>query len=101
MSDPNQVFQAPPPPPFAPTPPPPEVEMSTPQTLTGVFFEPGRVFEALRSRPRFLIAGIILLVLTCGATAVLFQRVDRRAFIRDKMVQSPRIANMTPAQQEV
>jgi len=69
MSDPNQVFQAPPPPPFAPTPPPPTVEMSTPQTLTSIFFEPGRTFEALRSRPRFLIAGLILLVLTCLVTA--------------------------------
>jgi len=100
MSDPNQEFQAPPPPPFAPTPPPPAVEMSTPQTLTGIFFEPGRVFEALRSRPRFLIAGIILLVLTCGVTAALFQRVNMSAFIREKMEQSPRNANMTPEQKE-
>src|SRR5229473_4425356 len=100
MSDPNQEFQAPPPPPFAPTPPPPAVEMSTPQTLTGIFFEPGRVFEALRSRPRFLIAGIILLVLTIGVTAALFQRVNMSAFIREKMEQSPRNANMTPEQKE-
>jgi hypothetical protein len=100
MSDPNQDFQAPPPPPFAPTPPPPEVEMSTPETLANVFFEPGRVFEALRSRPRFLIAGIILLVLTCAVTAVLFQRVNMSAFVREKMEQSPRNANMTPEQKE-
>lgn len=101
MSDPNQEFQAPPPPPFAPTPPPPAVEMSTPQTLTGVFFEPGRVFEALRARPRFLIAGIVLLVLTCGVTAVLFQRVNMSAYIREKMEQSPRNANATPEQKEM
>jgi len=101
MSDPNQVFQAPPPPPFAPTPPPPAVEMSTPQTLVGIFFEPGRVFEALRSRPRFLIAGLLLLVLTCAVTAVMFQRIDMRAFIRDKMEQSQQNPNATPEQKEM
>jgi hypothetical protein len=101
MSDPNQVFQAPPPPPFAPTPPPPEVEMSTPQTLTGIFFEPGRVFEALRSRPRFLIAGIIMLLLTIGVTVALYQRVDMGEFIRQEMDRSPRNAAMPPQQKEM
>lgn len=101
MSDPNQDFPAPPPPPFAPTPPPPAVEMSTPQTLTGIFFEPGRVFEALRSRPRFLIGGIILLLLTIGVTAALYQRVDMGEFIRQEMDRSPRNAEMGPQQKEM
>jgi hypothetical protein len=38
------------------------VEMSTPQTLTGIFFEPGRTFDALRSRPRFLAAALICML---------------------------------------
>jgi hypothetical protein len=101
MSDPNQVFQAPPPPPFAPTPPPPAVEMSTPQTLTGIFFEPGRVFEALRSRPRFLIVGLILLILTCAVTALLFARIDMRGYIRDKMEQSQQNSTASPEQKEM
>ena len=101
MSDPNQIFQAPPPPPFAPTPPPPTVEMSTPQTLTGIFFEPGRVFEALRSRPRFLIAGLILLVLTCAVIALLFVRKDMTGYIRDKMEQQQSNQNATPEQKEL
>ena len=101
MSDPNQVFQAPPPPPFAPTPPPPEVEMSTPQTLIGIFFEPGRVFEALRGRPRFLVAGLIVLLLTIGVTAALYQRVDMGEFIRQQMDKSQRNAEMPPEQKEM
>ena len=32
-------------------------EMSTAETLTGIFFEPSRTFVALRARPRFLVAG--------------------------------------------
>jgi hypothetical protein len=100
MSDPNQEFQ-PPPPPFAAKPEPPTVEMSTAGTLTGIFFEPGRVFEALRSRPRFLAAGLVLLVLTIGVTAVVYQRIDMAQYIRDKMEKSPRNANSTPEQKEM
>ena len=60
MSDPNtQDFQTPPPPPAATATGP---EMSTPQTLTSILFEPGATFEALRARPRFLIAGIITVI---------------------------------------
>jgi hypothetical protein len=100
MSDPNQQFQPPPPPPFAPTPPPAAVEMSTVETLTGVFFEPGRVFESLRTRPRFLAAGIILLVLTIVVTVVLFTRVDMGAFIRQQMDRSSNSAAQTEQQKE-
>ncbi|HSS18458.1 MAG TPA: YIP1 family protein [Pyrinomonadaceae bacterium] len=62
MSDPNQEFQPPPPPPATPASAPPEETMSTPQTLTGIFFEPGRVFTALRDRPRFLVAAVVIMI---------------------------------------
>jgi hypothetical protein len=39
------------------------VEMSTPETLSGIFFEPGRTFEALRARPRFLVVALLSLVI--------------------------------------
>ena len=100
MSDPNPEFQPPPAPPFAAKPEPPTVEMSTAGTMTGIFFEPGRVFEALRSRPRFLVAGLVLLVLTIGVTAAVYQRIDMAQYIRDKMEKSPRNANATPEQKE-
>lgn len=37
--------------------------MSTPQTLTGIFFEPSHTFDALRIRPRFLVAALLSVVL--------------------------------------
>ncbi|HZH89150.1 MAG TPA: YIP1 family protein [Pyrinomonadaceae bacterium] len=37
--------------------------MSTPETLSNIFFEPGRTFEALRERPRFLVAALVALVM--------------------------------------
>ena len=100
MSDPNQQWQPPPPPPLAST---EETgpDMSTGATLTGIFFEPGRTFEALRKRPRFLIAGLVLLVLTIGVTALVYQRVDMGQFIRDKMERNPRNASQTEEQKEM
>jgi hypothetical protein len=99
MSDPNQEFQQSPPP-FATTPPPPDVDMSTPATLTSIFFEPTRVFEALRQRPRFLIAGIILVMLTLAVVGVLYQRVDMGEYIREQMDKSPQAAQIPPEQKE-
>ncbi len=88
------------PPPFNPQPDPPK-EMSFVETLTGIFFEPGRVFESLRTRPRFLAAGLVLLLLTVVVTAVLYARVDMGQYIREKMERSPRSANQTEEQKEM
>lgn len=101
MSDPNQQWQPPPPPPGVPSTDTTGPDMSTPATLSGIFFEPGRTFEALRKRPRFLVAGLILLVLTIGVTGLVFQRIDMGQYIRDKMDQNPRNANQTEEQKEV
>ena len=90
MSDPNQEFQPPPPPPLADTPPPAGETMSTPATLTGIFFEPSRTFEALRARPRFLVAGLILMLLTAGMVGALYSRIDMGEYIRQKMESSGR-----------
>jgi hypothetical protein len=100
MSDPNQQWQ-PPPPPAAPTPEAAGPEMSTPATLTGIFFEPSRVFKSFRSRPRFLVAGLILLVLTIGVTALVYQRIDMGQYIRDKMEKNQRNASQTEEQKEM
>ena len=76
-------------------------EMSTAETLTGIFFEPSRTFEALRARPRFLVAGIILLIVACLVTALIYMRVDMGQMIRDRIEQSPRAAQLTEDQKEM
>src|SRR4029079_8041298 len=76
-------------------------EMSTAETLTGIFFEPSRTFEALRARPRFLVAGLIVLILTCLVTAVMFMRVDMGQFIREQIEKSPRAAQLTEEQKDM
>jgi len=76
-------------------------EMSTGETITGIFFEPSRTFESLRARPRFLVAAIILLVLTIIVTAVLYMRVDMGQYIRDRIERSPNAAQVSEAQKEM
>jgi len=75
--------------------------MSTTETLTGIFFEPSRTFEALRARPRFLVAGLILLALACILTLVLYMRVDMGQVIRDTIERSPNAAQATEAQKDM
>lgn len=49
--------------------------MSTPETLANIFFEPGRTFEALRARPRFLVAAALALVAFMAFYLTYVQRV--------------------------
>lgn len=76
-------------------------EMSTAETLTNIFFEPSRTFEALRARPRFLVAGLILLILATVVTLVLYTRVDMGQFIRDRIERSPNAAQASEQQKEM
>ena len=101
MSDPNSND-------FVPPPPPPQpvsdttgaASMSTGQTLTGIFFEPGRVFESLRERPRFLVAGIICTIALLTFTTLFFQRVGFERMVTEAIESSPRAEQMTPEQKE-
>ncbi|HWW76193.1 MAG TPA: YIP1 family protein [Pyrinomonadaceae bacterium] len=72
--------------------------MSTPAMLTGIFLEPGRTFEALRERPRFLVAAVILVVLSVAVALVIFNKIDYAAFMRDQITKGPNGDKMTPEQ---
>ena len=100
MSDPNSEWQ-PPPPPSAGAEAAAGPSMTTAQTLTSIFFEPGEVFASLRTRPRFLVASIIVLLLTVIVVTLLFLRVDMGEFIRGKMERSSRSAQQTEQQKEM
>lgn len=72
--------------------------MSTAETLSGIFLEPARTFEALRARPRFLIAGIIT-ILAFMAFYVLFVQTLGAETIARAQIES-RSPDMTPEQLE-
>jgi hypothetical protein len=74
--------------------------MSTPATLGNIFFDPGATFDSLRRKPRFLVAGLILLILSLGMTALLFQRVPYESIVRAKIESSSRGAQMSDEDKE-
>jgi hypothetical protein len=74
--------------------------MSTPETLGNIFFDPAATFESLERKPRFLTAGLILIILSLGVTMLLFQKVDFEEFMRQQFENNPKTAQMTPEQKE-
>jgi len=68
-------FQPPPPPPFPRVEQPAGPTLSLMETLSGIFFEPGRVFESFRVKPRFLVAGLICIAAFLIFNVVYLQRV--------------------------
>lgn len=78
--------------------PPGPAGMSTVQTLTSIFFEPGETFKALRVRPRFLIAGIVTLLVFMAYYSTFVWRVGSETIAR-AAIQS-RQPDATPEQIE-
>ena len=78
--------------------PPGSPEWSTAQTLTNIFFEPSETFKALRVRPRFLIAGVVIVVLFMAYYGTFVWRVGSEAIARAAIEQ--RSPDATPEQIE-
>jgi hypothetical protein len=55
--------------------------MSTPETLANIFFDPGTTFEALRARPRFLVAALMVIASFMAFYLVYMQRVGYDAIV--------------------
>src|SRR5215207_1583758 len=66
-------------------------------SLSGIFFEPVRMFESFRQRPRFLLAACLIALALSFSTALIFQRLGADNIIR---AQLDRSANVTPEQKE-
>ena len=83
----------------------PEVErMSTPSTLGNIFFSPSEVFRNLRSHPRWLVALLIMTVLSATYTNLFLYRLtpERVAnFSVDKTLEMPMVAGSEDAKKSV
>jgi hypothetical protein len=75
-------------------------EMSTPQTLGGIFFEPGRTFDALRSRPRFLAAGLICMLAFMAFYLTYLTRVGYENQVNAEVEVAAQKNDMPPEQKE-
>lgn len=76
-------------------------QMSEAATLGGIFFEPGRTFEDLRRKPRFIIASIIIALLVTAYGFGLYYKVGDAGFRRfgaEQLDRNPQTQGLTAAQ---
>jgi len=99
----TEEWQAPPPPEKIEVEPKEESQMSEVATLGNIFFEPGRTFEDLRRKPRFIMAFIIFAVLATSYTFMLNQKLgeDRiRRFSMEQAEKNPQFESLSQEQKE-
>jgi hypothetical protein len=78
--------------------------MSTAGTLTNIFFSPSDVFKNLRSHPRWLVAAIIMTLLSVTYSNLFMQRLTAERIANytiDKTLEMPMIANNEQARKQV
>ena len=91
----------------SPAPTPPEVEREQPQmseaaTLGNIFFEPGNTFEDLRRKPRWVLAMVVICLLTTVYAFALYYKVGDagvRQFAAEQLEKNPQASSM-PAEQK-
>jgi hypothetical protein len=67
-------------------------------SLFGIFYEPVRIFESFRQRPRFLLAGILIALAVTVSNALIFQRLGFENILRAQLERSA--THLTPEQRE-
>ena len=103
MEEPNKAEWQAPPPPEGPADEPEQPEMSEAGTVFNIFLEPGRTFEDLRRKPRFIIAGLIIILLVTAFTFVFSAKIGpegMKRFIAQQIDKNPQAASLSPDQKE-
>lgn len=78
-------------------------QMSEIGTIAGIFFEPGRTFEDLRRKPRFIVGSIIIALLVTAYGFGLYYKVGddgMRRFIAEQLDRSPQTQGMSKEQKD-
>jgi hypothetical protein len=88
-------------------PPPPEkiepreaAQISEAGTLGSIFFEPGRTFEDLRRKPRFVLATLIIILMVTAFNAFFIGKVGFENLVRDRMENNSRVQQLPADQKE-
>jgi Yip1 domain len=71
--------------------------MSEPSSLLNIFIEPGRTFESLRIKPKFLMAGLITIIVIMGFQMAFWNKLGTermKTFITKQMELNPQIQSM-------
>ncbi len=75
-------------------------QMSEVGTLGGIFFEPGNTFEDLRRKPRFLLAGLIIIIAVTAFNALFIQKVGFERLVRERIESNESVRQMPADQRE-
>ena len=75
-------------------------QMSEVGTLGNIFFEPGKTFEDLRRKPRFLIGGFLFIFLLCAFSFLFINKVGFEEMTRARMEASEQFKQMPSDQQK-
>ena len=75
-------------------------QMSEVGTLGNIFFEPGRTFEDLRRKPRFILAGLIAVILISLFNFAFIQKIGFERIIRERLESNSRVQQMPEADKQ-
>ncbi len=98
--EPNQVeWQAPPPAEQT------NAEDATPQmseaaTLGSIFFEPGKTFEDLRRKPRFILASLLIIIASSVLLIATFEKIGFERIARERIESNPMTQQMSPQEKQ-
>lgn len=95
----SNEWQAPPPPEKIAVAEPPQ--MSEAATLGNIFFEPGNTFEDLRRKPRFILALLIIILITTAFSFAFYYKVGEanvRRFVAEQIDKNPQTQGLTGEQ---
>ncbi len=76
-------------------------QMSAVAALGHIFIEPGRVFEDMRRKPRFLLAGILSIMLIMLFQVVFIEKIGLETIARARIEQSSRMSDIPKEQKEI
>lgn len=75
-------------------------QMSEAATLGSIFFEPGNTFEDMRRKPRFVMAGIIIIVVVTLFQVLFIQKIGYERIVKERIESSSRTEQLPKEQKD-
>lgn len=75
-------------------------QMSEVASLGNIFFEPGRTFEDMRRKPRFILAGLLIVIFVGAFQILLIEKIGFEKMMRQQIESSPRTEQLSKEEKE-
>ncbi len=77
-----------------------EAKMSELSTLANIFFEPGRTFKDLRRKPRFVLAGLIIVIAISAFNVLFIEKIGFKNLVESRIEGSAQTQQMPKEQRD-